>query len=184
MRKWIAVLVIALAAGTACFPADAWVEPLVVELEWMEDTLLEAAYFCSLAVLAPTVIDQHVLAQRVVNILEGTEGPNFDLRVAVGEGLAGVLPKLQSLLRYVSQQDLPPEEGKALRISLASIRVFLTLAHEAALRGVRAGRLAHGTLIMRTAYAHLVAALAPPELAYLGGVRPLLARLRAGLGGH
>ncbi|HEC63429.1 MAG TPA: hypothetical protein ENI38_03475 [Candidatus Acetothermia bacterium] len=157
-----------------------WMVQLVDELEWMEGALLEATYFCALGVMAPALVDQHILAQRVVNILEGGGGPHFDPRLAGEEELPGVIPRLQALAQWLAQEDLPPGERELLRFHFTNVSVFLSLSLEAALRGARVRSLIPGTMSMRTAYAFLLAALGPEEdeLAYLGGIRPLLSRYR------
>jgi hypothetical protein len=173
----LGVVGVAVVAGAALPP---WVEPLVSELEWVEEALLEATYFCALAVMAPARVDQQVLAQRVVNILEGSDGPHFDPRVAEEENLPGVIPRLQALVETLHPEEVPPNELEVLRFHLGNAGVFLLMAREAALRGGAGRQLRWGAVHLRQAYAFLLAALGPEEeeLAYLGGIRPLLSRYR------
>ena len=173
-----ALLFLPLEAGASA-PPD-WQAQLVTELVWMERALLEASYFSALAVMAPTVVDQRILAQRVVNILEGRGGPHFDPRLAEEEELPGVLPRLQALALALAEEDPPPPERETLRFTFANVNAFLTLARELALRGASTHHLLRGAISLRQAYACLLAALGPEdeEFAYLGGIRSLLARYR------
>ena len=181
MTRWGPVLVgIALAAIGVSATPPRWLPPLVEELEWIEESVLEAVYYSALAVMAPTAQDQRIMAHRVVNILEGSGGPHFEPRLALEEELPGVIPRLQALAQWLAQEDLPPGERDLLRFHFTNVSVFLSLSLEAALRGARVRSLIPGTMSMRTAYAFLLAALGPEEeeLAYLGGIRPLLLRYR------
>lgn len=182
MRVWGLAILTGLglvAAGVSATPPP-WLPPLVEELEWLEGSLLEAVYYSALAVMAPTAQDQRIMAHRVVNILVGSGGPHFEPRLSLEEELPGVIPRLQSLAQWLAQEDLPSGEREVLRFSFTNVSVFLALSLEAALRGTRVRSLIPGTMSMRTAYALLLAALGPEEeeLAYLGGIRPLLLRYR------
>ena len=180
MRRWALVVLAGAVLVVGGHSAPPWLPPLVEELEWLEDSLLEAVYFSALAVMAPTAQDQRIMAQRVVNILEGSAGPHFEPRLALEEEMPGVLPRLHSLAQWLAQEELPPPDREILRFSFTNVNVFLSLSLEAALRGSRVRSLIPGTLSMRTAYAFLLAALGPEEeeLADLGGIRPLLLRYR------
>ena len=176
-------VIVALTMGIGATAATApppWMDQLVRELEWMEGALLEASYFCALAVMAPTVVDQHILAQRVVNILEGSGGAHFDPRLTGEEELPGVLPRLQALALALAEEDIPLPEREVLRFTFANVNAFLALAQELTLRGASARHLVRGAISLRQAYACLLAALGPgdEDQAYLGGIRPLLARYR------
>ncbi|HHE48596.1 MAG TPA: hypothetical protein ENL11_06740 [Candidatus Acetothermia bacterium] len=174
--RWLVMA--AMVGGTVAMAAPpSWAAGLLEELVWMRDSLVEVSYFCALAAVAPTYRDQHILAMRVVNVLEGSGGPHFDPRLA-SEDMPGILPRLEGLAQALAQRDLPPEDKEALKFSLENVRVFLSLALEAALRGAGSRRLVRGALSMRQAYAFILAALGPedPRLAYLGGIRPLLYR--------
>jgi len=176
MRKLLVALAV-LGGAVALAAPPPWAADLVEELVWMRDSLVEVSYFCALATAAPTCRDQHILAMRVVDVLEGSKGPHFDPRVASGD-MPGILPRLKELAQELAQRDLPPEDKAALKFSLENVRTFLSLALEAALRGAGSRRLVQGAINMRQAYAFILAALGPedPRLAYLGGIRPLLRR--------
>lgn len=178
-RLMVAVLALAAVSGVAVHPQPDWLVGLVAELEAIEGDLEEALYYCALAVLAPTAEDQRLFAQRVVNILEGSEGPHFDPRVATTEEeVPGAIVRLRALIVAVPEEGGNPEARAELKFALKNTTAFLALALEAALRGARSRKLLPGALHMRQAYAFLFTALgAEGSPTYLGGVRSLLRRL-------
>lgn len=174
MKELLVVVGVVLLGAAATPP---WAADLLEQFVWMRDSLVEASYFCALAAVAPTPQDQYVLAMRVVNVLEGADGPHFDPRLA-DRDMPGVLPRLEAVAQWLEEVNIPPQDREAIEFSLRNVRAFLTLALEAALRTAKTRRLVVGAIGMRQAYAFILAALGPedPDLAYLGGIRPLLGR--------
>jgi len=188
MRRWRRIvrpagLLIALALATTAVaqegtrPGAPDVDPPVeVRLAAMAERLELARTFATLAVFSPTVSDQHLHAQRVVNLLEGTGGEHFVERFSPEGKVVGLLPEARAIAFLLSR--LAPDQGGREEAVLAAKEIvrFLDLALEEGLAGLRSRRPEGVALSMRRAFAFLSAALGRAEDApALGGVRALRA---------
>jgi hypothetical protein len=150
--------------------------PIDVRLATMADRLELARTFATLAVFSPTVPDQHLHAQRVVNLLEGTGGEHFAERFSPEGKVVGLLPEARAIAFFLSR--VAPDQGGRGEAALAAKEIvrFLDLALEEALAGLRSRRPEGVALSLRRAFAFLSAALGRAEDApALGGVRALRA---------
>ncbi len=129
-----------------------------------------AMYFSALAILAPTIKDQHLYAQQVVNILEGSEGKHF---MAHGQGkVMGLIPAVDRLQDTLSS--LPEPRMRRALFILENIRAYLRFTLEEALATLGGNDLRVGADHMRKAFAFLYFVSSGEERPPLGGLRALL----------
>jgi hypothetical protein len=148
--------------------------PIDARLATMADRLELARTFATLAVFSPTVSDQHLHAQRVINLLEGTGGEHFLERFSPEGKVVGLLPDARGIAFFLSRLAPDKRGGEEAALAAREIVRFLDLALEEVLSGLRSRRPEGVALSLRRAFAFLSAALGreedPPAL---GGVRAL-----------
>ncbi len=135
-----------------------------------------AIYVATLAVLSPTIADQRLHAQQVINILEGKKGRDFVPIDSSGDE-QGLISRARSLFQRVDKLDLEPKVRERVRATAERIAILFKLAREESLCALKTRQLTSGAESMLKVYAYLVAALgreASPT--YLGGLL-MLARL-------
>lgn len=131
-----------------------------------------AMYYAALAVYSPTLADQHLYSQQVVNLIEGDGGKHFAAERP--QGLPGMLARLAAIHEAVPAE-LAPMKRQAVLLVLSNVRTFLQLALEECLASLRKDDLVAGAEHMRKAFAFLFAALGVEvETPYLGGMWLLL----------
>jgi len=135
-----------------------------------------AIYVATLAVLSPTIADQRLHTQQVINILEGRKGRDFVSLGSSGDE-QGLIFRARSLFQRIDRLNLDPKVRERVRTTAERIAILFKLAREESLHALKTRQLAAGAESMLKVYAYLVAALgreASPT--YLGGVL-MLARL-------
>ncbi len=142
-----------------------------VRLEVVADRLRQTMTFATLAVLSPTVPDQRLHAQRIVNWLEGTGGRHFVPQVSPEGEIRGLIEDAQALVPWLGSRALDQPTREQALFFAKNIKAFLELALESSLSAANQRHLDQGANDMRKTFAYLSAALGwESGPAYLGGV--------------
>jgi len=149
-------------------------KPAEVRLDIVADRLRQTLTFATLAAVAPTLSDQRLHAQRLVNWLEGSGGRHFVPQASPEGEIRGLIEDADALLPWLADRSLDDlVRGQAVFFA-QNIKAFLDLAVEACLAAVNARRLDQGIDEARKAFAYLAAALGSETgPTYLGGVLAL-----------
>ncbi len=179
--RYLAVLVVVALVSSALAVSGGQVRPgkqtpdqapLVVVAE----QLRLAIYVSTLAVLSPTIADQRLHTQQVINILEGKGGKDFVPLASSGDE-QGLILRVTALFQRMNKLELDPKMRERVRFIAESIITLLNLAREESLRALKSRQLKAGAEEMLKVYAYLEAALGRETApTYLGGLL-MLARL-------
>ena len=146
-----------------------------VRLEGVAGRLRQTMTFATLAVLSPTLSDQRLHAQRIVNWLEGTGGRHFAAQVSPEGEIRGLIEEAQALVPWLGGRALDQPTREQALFFAKNIKAFLELALESSLSAVSQRRLDQAVTDMRKTFAYLSAALGwESGPAYLGGVLVLM----------
>jgi len=180
--RYLAILIVVALASSALAVSGGQIEPaderapdrspLVVVAE----QLRLAIYVSTLAVLSPTLADQRLHTQQVINILEGKGGKDFVPLASSGDE-QGLIIRVTSLFQRMNKLELDPKVRERVRFIAENVVFLLNLAREESLRALKSRQLKTAAEDMLKVYAYLEAALGretPPT--YLGGLL-MLARL-------
>ncbi len=142
-----------------------------VRLEVVADRLRQTMTFATLAVLSPTLADQRLHAQRIVNWLEGTRGRHFVPQVSPEGEIRGLIEDAAALVPWLGSRPLDQPMREQALFFAKNIKTFLELALESSLSAASQRHLDQGANEMRKTFAYLSAALGwESGPAYLGGV--------------
>jgi hypothetical protein len=145
--------------------------PAEARLEGMAERLRLLLTYSTLAILSPTLADQRVHVQWVVNLLEGTGGRHFVPRLSPEGEVRGLVAEARALAPWILGKPIEAPLRDELRFFAKNIEVFVGLALQAALESLNQRHLEQGGDEMRKAFAFLAAALGSETgPTYLGGV--------------
>jgi len=124
---------------------------------------------------SPTIVDLHLHAQQLVNLLEGPDGKHFVRLAATDEALFGLLGEMTALRTRLEQAQLAEDIRARVVASAKNVRTYLDFALSAALAGLAQRRMDVATSDMLRAYAFLLAAYEQPcDAAYIPALWTIL----------
>lgn len=116
----------------------------------------------TVAVHSPAMIDLHLHAQQLVNLLEGTDGRHFVRLAAVSETTLGLLNEMLFIRARFEQAQLADNIRMRVMASAKNVRTYMEYALSAALAALEQRRLDLAVDDMMRAYAFLLAAYEKP----------------------
>lgn len=159
-------------------------KPVEVRLDIVADRLRQTLAFATLAVLSPTLSDQRLHAQRLVNWLEGSGGRHFVPQASPEGELRGLIEDANAVVPWLGTIALDELIREQALFFARNVKAFLDLALESSLSALNERRLDQGMGDMRRTFAYLSAALGSASgPAYLGGVLVLISILPGSGGG-
>lgn len=179
--RYLAILIVVALASSALAVSGGQIEPegrvpdqapLVV----VSEQLRLAIYVATLAVLSPTIADQRLHTQQVINILEGKGGKDFVPLASSGDE-QGLILRVTNLFQRLNKLELDPKVRERVRFIAENVVLLLNLAREESLHALKSRQLKAAAEDMLKVYAYLEAALGRETAPiYLGGLL-MLARL-------
>jgi len=155
------LIVIALTIGAAA-PAVADERPVEERLTMLAGRLRLGLSVASIAIYSPTVVDLHLHAQQLVNLLEGIDGRHYVRSAESQEDGPGVMPEMIVLATRFADPSFVSEFRGQIVVAGKNVRVFLDFALDAALSTLAQRRLDDGIREMLRVYAYLASAYETP----------------------
>ncbi len=152
------------------------------EEQTMEDRLVAFTHqvrmgltLATVAVHSPTIIDLHLHAQQLINLLEGPDGRHFVRLAATTEIPFGLLNEMTFIRARFEQAQLADSIWARVLVSAKNVRTYMEFALSAALTGLEQRRLDLAVNDMLRAYAFLLAAYEKPcETVYVPALWTIL----------
>lgn len=148
----------------------------------LEDRLVSFASrlrFCvsiaSISVYAPTLADQRLHAQQIVNLLEGSEGRHYIRPAAADDAFPGLMSEVAELNRRLSNDTIEADARIRAAAATKNVATYLEFARDAALLSLDRRHLGDATEELLRVYAYLAAAYERPgEATYVPGLWTVL----------
>ena len=129
----------------------------------------------TVAAHSPTIVDLHLHAQQLVNLLEGADGKHFVPLAATDETPFGLLNEITLMWTRFEQAQLAADIRTRIVASAKNVRTYLDFALSAALAGLAQRRMDAAASDMLRAYAFLLAAYEKPcDTAYVPALWTIL----------
>ena len=116
----------------------------------------------TVAAYSPTIIDLHLHAQQLVNLLEGPEGSHYALPAVTAEIPSGLLREMVRMRTRIELSQLEGETLARVKTSANNVYTYLEFALSAALEGLDQRGMGTASSDMLRAYAFLLAAYEIP----------------------